>query len=225
VTSAIVFGGTSSVSDDVASQVGTLAALGGVAAAAQVSAAYTGRYGSLDATVNGTEMDQVVDGTTGDVTTYQASAASTSGTGPTLSQLQAVPVGAGLVAAVNALYASSGLTATDPNQLFLLNAAKLVLNPITPPTLRLATYGVLASLTETAVSSGVKDATGRVGAEISAPAVNGGSAASTGSISWYLDPATGLPLEVSTVLGAVTTTTVVKTVTTSNTVPTSPFTS
>jgi hypothetical protein len=175
--------------------------------------------------VNGTAMSQAVDGTTGAGTTYAASTSAVATTGPTLAQLQALPLTTGLEAAVNTLYGTpTGVTTTNADQLFIRNAAALVLNPTAPPTLRLAVYGLLAVLDETGVGSQAKDAMGRVGVQISA-AVNGGTAATTGSVNFFFDPATGLPLEVSTVLGGTTTVTVVTSVTTSTTLPTDPFSS
>jgi hypothetical protein len=228
VTNAVVFGGTASVSDAVASQVGALASVGPTAAAAQTSAAFTGRYGVAKESISGTSsgtIATVVDGNTGGVTTYSPSAAPTTSTGPTLVQLQAIPLAAAtLVPAVNTLYktfdTSSGLTATDANQLFVFNAEQVVDNPVTPPKVRLATYAALAALTGATVSSS------STGSDVTITAsVNGGSAATTGTITFVFDSSTGLPVSVSKALGGTTATTTVTSLTTTNTLPTSPFTS
>jgi putative cell wall-binding protein len=233
VKSADVFGGTASVSDDVATQLGTLANAGATAVAANTSAAYTGRYGVLTETVTGTStvsLTQVIDGTTGAVTTYvKTGTAPPANTTTTLAQLQAVPLdAAGLESAVNTLYkaydTTAGLTTTDPNALFLVNAAQVFLNPTTPPTLRLATYGALAAAPETGVTSEVKDSTGRSGVAISVKGT-GSTAADDGTITYIFDPATGLPLEdvAASSTGAVVLRSTISSITTTNTLPTNPY--
>ena len=233
VKSAVVFGGTASVSDDVSAQLGTLANAGAVAVAANTSAAFTGRYGVATETLTGTSsvnVTQVIDGTNGAVTTYvKTGTAPPADTTATLAQLQAVPLdAAGLEAAVNTLYKAYdtkvGLTSTDADTLFLANAPQVFLNPITPPTLRLATYAALAAAPETGVTSGVKDSTGRAGIEISVQ-LTGTTAADSGKLSFIFDPVTGLPLEDTAFssTGAAVLRTTVTSVTTTNTVPTNPF--
>lgn len=233
VKSAVLFGGTASVSDAVSAQLGTLANSGAVAAAANTSAAYTGRYGVATETQTGTTsvvVTQVIDGTTGAVTTYvKTGTAPPADTTATLAQLQAVPLdAAGLEAAVNTLYKAYdtkvGLTTTDADTLFLANSAQVFLNPVTPPTLRLATYAALAAAPETDVTSGVKDSTGRTGIEISAQ-VTGSTAADSGELSFIFDPATGLPLEDTAFssTGTPVLRTTITSVTTTNTVPTNPY--
>lgn len=234
VKGAEIFGGTASVSDDVATQVGTLAGAGAIAVAANRSATYTGRYGVVSETATGTAasvpVTQVIDGTNGTVTTYvKTGTAPPANTTVTLAQLQSVPLdAAGLEAAVNTLYksydTSAGITTTDADALFLVNAEQVFLNPTTPPSLRLATYGALAASPETAVTSGVKDSTGRPGIAITAK-VTGSTAASSGTITYIFDPATGLPLEdaVTSSTGAVVTRLTINSITTTNTVPTNPY--
>jgi putative cell wall-binding protein len=233
VRSAELFGGTASVSDDVATQVGTLAGAGAAAAAANTSAAFTGRYGVLTETVTGTStvaVTQVIDGTNGAVTSYvKTGTAPPAITTVTLTQLQAVPLDAvGLQAAVNTLYkaydTSAGITTTDADALFLVNAEQVFLNPTTPPSLRLATYGALAAAPETVVTSGVKDSTGRSGIAITAE-LTGSTAASDGTITFILDPATGLPLEdvVASSTGTVVARITINSITTTNTLPTNPY--
>jgi putative cell wall-binding protein len=231
VKSAELFGGTASVSEDVSAQIGTLAGAGAAATAANTSAAYTGRYGVATETLTGTNtvaLTQVIDGTNGAVTSYvKPGTAPAATTTATLAQLQAVPLDpAGLLAAVNTLYkaydTSAGITTTDPNGLFLVNAEQVLLNPTTPPSLRLATYGVLAAAPETVVTSGVKDSTGRSGIAITAAVTSG---TTKGTVTFIFDPATGLPLEdvVATSTGAVVTRDTVSSITTTNTLPTNPY--
>jgi hypothetical protein len=234
VTGAEIFGGTASVGDDVAAQVGTLAAIGGVATAANASAIFTGRYGVLVETVTGTKtvpITQVFDGNTGAVTAYASGVAPTTGTAPTAAQLAALPTGAAaLETDVNTLFASYdtsvGLTTTDPDALFLLNAAQVFLDPNTPPTVRLAVYAALAALPTTTVTSGVKDSTGRTGIEISA-AVTGSTASDSGTISYLFDPATVLPLQnkLVTSTGSLVDMSVITSLSTTTTLPTNPYSS
>ncbi len=232
VRSAELFGGTSSVSDGVATQIGTLASAGAAAAAANTSAAYTGRYGVATQTVTRgsatSSVTQVIDGTNGAVTTYvKTGTAPPAATTATLAQLQAVPLdAAGLEAAVNTLYksydTSAGITTTDADALFLVNAEQVFLNPTTPPSLRLATYGALAAAPETVVTSGVKDSTGRSGIAITAQ-VTGST--TNGTITFIFDPATGLPLEdvVASSTGSVVARITINSITTTNTLPTNPY--
>jgi hypothetical protein len=234
VKSALVFGGTASVGDDVAAQVGTLAGLGAATVAASSSAAFTGRYGVLKDTVSGAKVGpgtEVVDGTTGAVTLYTQGAAPTTAVGPTSAALAALPLtAAALITNVNELYAaydaSLGLTTSDANTLFLVNSEQVFLNPTTSPTLRLATIAALAAAPETNVTSQVADANGRVGIEISA-SLNGGTPDTTGTIEFIFDPATGLPLQAQLVLtnGTVEERQVVVSITTTNTLPTNPYSS
>jgi putative cell wall-binding protein len=231
--SADVFGGTVSVSDDVATQLGTLVNAGAAAVAANTSAAFTGRYGVLTETATGTStvsLTQVIDGTNGAVTTYvKPGTAPPATTTVTLAQLKAVPLdAAGLQSAVNTLYKAydtqAGITTTDPDALFLVNAGQVFLNPVAPPTLRLATYGALAAAPETVVTSEVKDSTGRSGIAITAK-VTGSTPASDGTISYLFDPATGLPLEdaVTSSTGAIVDRITINSITTTNTLPTNPY--
>ncbi len=233
VRGAVVFGGTSSVGDDVAGQVGALAGSGAVAIAADASPSFTGQYGVLAETITTkgsvAPLTQVFDGTAGSVTVYARSVAPVTDTSPALAQLNALPLdAASMETAVNTLFASYdmsiGLTITDPKSLFFLNSAQILLDPVTPPTLRLAAYAAIATLPESEVASEVKDSMGRVGVEIFA---NSGTAGDSDEISYIFDPATGLPLE-NTVFGSngsVVARTTVTSLSTTNTLPTDPYTS
>jgi hypothetical protein len=176
VRDAIVFGGTSAVSDGVATQVGALASVGSVAAA--TAGGLSNRYGvRVEHYVNGaTAVDRtvVVDGSNGDVAVYPKSgtASTARAATPTRSQLDSLPLSiASLPGAVNGLYApfdaGLGIKANTADTLFFLNAQQLLVDPVTPPNLRLAAYAALAGLPEVTVASLQKDSTGRLGIRIS----------------------------------------------------------
>ena len=175
-TNVLLFGGTASVSDDMASQVGVLAGATGSAAAATANAANTGQFGvaSEQLIIDGLVGKQtvVVDGNTGDVTAYKQGGATVTSTVQTRTELAALPLNDPntLKTDVNTMFASfdtaAGLTTTDntPDDLFVINAEQVFLNPVASPSLRLAIYAALASDDgDTDVTPGVKDSTGRVG--------------------------------------------------------------
>jgi putative cell wall-binding protein len=233
-TSILLFGGTASVSDDVASQLGVLGDEAATTAAATTAAANTGQFGILAQQLNidglvGKETD-VVDGLTGAVTAYKPGAATdTSQTLQTRAQLATLPLTDpdALIAAVNTMFATAdsdaGLTG-DADTLFTLNAEQITLNPVASPSLRLAVYAALASDDgATDVTSGVKDSMGRVGIEIFAS--TGATAADKGKISYIFDPVTLLPLEDSVIgsTGAVVERQTILSLTTSATAPPNPF--
>jgi hypothetical protein len=212
-----------------------LAAAGSVAAAGDASAAFTGRYGVEAETITDSDSGLVVpvtdafDGTTGAVTSYSKGEAPVTDTTATLAQLAALPhAAAALETAVNTLFAASdatnGITTTDPDALFLINAPEVFLNPVAPPTLRLAVYGALAIAPETDIASGVKDSSGRVGVDISA-SITGDSDADSGTIHYIFDPATGLPLEdkVTSTSGSLLSSELITSISTTNTLPTDPY--
>jgi putative cell wall-binding protein len=233
VTGALVFGGTASVDDSVAAQVGTLTGLGAATTAASASAAFTGRYGILTQTLSGSTTGpatEVVDGTTGAVTIYTKTGNPTTAPGPTAAALAALPLTASsLVSAVNSLYAtfdtSIGLTTTNADALFQVNSEQVFLNPTASPTLRLAVIGALAAASNTTVASEVADSTGRVGVEITATFP--GTTSGTVVVNYIFDPTTGLPLQVAQVTptGTVVIQQVINSITTTNTLPTNPYTS
>ena len=106
-----------------------------------------------------------------------------------------------------------------------MNAGQVFLNPVAPPTLRLATYGALAAAArETVVTSEVKDSTGRSRIAITAKDT-GSTPASDGTISYLLDPTTGLPPEdvAASSTGAVIDRITINSITTTNTLPTNPY--
>jgi hypothetical protein len=196
---AVVFGSTASVGDDVASQAGVLAGAGPAARAAGAAAQWSARYGVRAETlaVVGAAVTRtvVVDGGSGDETVYTdgAPATTTSADEPTRAELAALPLAIGsLVPAVNELYAAfdraHGISSSDPDVLFFSNAEQVVLNPVAPPILRLATYAALAGLPTTTVASGVADSTGRIGIAVSA-------VMSGNRVAYVFDPQTALPLE------------------------------
>jgi len=238
LTNAVVFGGTPSVSDAVASQVGALATAHAASASADTSTAYTGAFGVRTEQVNltglkGTET-VVVDASTGDVTLYKqgAATATVSAALAPRAQLATLPVDNldNLETAANAMYASAdtaeGITSTDPDELFTINAEQILLDPVAPQSVRLAVYAALASDDGlTLVTAGAKDSLGRVGIEIYAPL--GTDPTDKSKISYIFDPNTLLPLE-DTVLdpsGAVITRETITSMTTVATMPTDPYSS
>jgi putative cell wall-binding protein len=230
----LLFGGTASVSDDVATQLGVLAGASGSAAAASAAPANTGEFGvsSEQLLVDGLVGKQtvVIAGTTGALTAYKQGGATVTDTGQTRAAFAALPLTNpdALKAAVNTMFASldtaSGLTGTV-DDLFTVNAEQVILNPIASPSLRLAVYAALAADDEdTDVTPGVKDSTGRVGIEIFAS--TGATASDKSKISYIVDPNTWTPLE-DTVLdsaGAVVERQTILSVTTSATMPADPYT-
>ena len=224
---AMVFGGTSAVSDSVASQVGALASENSVAAAA--TSGFAGRYGvrveKFTSGVTATDRTVVVDGSNGDVSVYVTGSppATTRAATPTRAQLDALPLSiASLQGAVDALYApfdaGLGIKASTADALFFLNAQQLLLDPVASPMLRLATFATVAGLPSANVASLQKDATGRLGVTLSIAVPDGRRA------SIAFDPATLLPLESDVVAagGALTSRQTVTSITTTNTAPTNP---
>lgn len=224
VRDAVVFGGSSAVTDGVASQVGDLASANGTAAAAMAGS--SGRYGvrgeHYASGTTTTDRTVAVDGTNGDVSVSVAGSptSTTHAATPTRAQLDSLPLSiASLPGAVNGLYAAFdtdlGIKASTADALFFLNAQQVLLDPVTPPTLRLATYAAVAGLASSSVAAQQKDATGRVGVRLAIGLPDGGRA------SLLFDAATLLPLE-STVIaagGALTSRQTVTSITTTNTAP------
>lgn len=204
-TNVILFGGTASVSDDMASQLGVLAGAPGTAATQTTAAANTGQFGALSEQVliDGLAGKQtvVVDGSSGTETVYKQGGATDTGTAQTRAQLAALPLNDPdtLKTDVNTMFASfdadAGLTGSGTNatadDLFLFNAEQVFLDPVASPSLRFAIYAALAADDgDTDVTPGVKDSTGRVGIEIFAA-----DTSDKGKISYIVDPATWTPLE------------------------------
>jgi putative cell wall-binding protein len=233
LTNAIVYGGTASVSDDVATQVGVLANATARALTANTSAAFTGQFGVLaqKVTVSGLAGVQTVavDATSGDATIYKPSVTTQTIPGGFVprAQVAALPLDPdALIAAVNALFAAddADLGVTDPDELFILNAEGIVLDPVTPPSVRYAMYAALESDNGfTDVNAGAKDSTGRPGIEIFA--ATGADATDKSKISFIFDPNTFLPLEDTTydAAGAVVTRATVTSLTTVATLPANPY--
>jgi hypothetical protein len=173
----------------------------------------------------------VFDGNTGDVTEYHQNGPTENldAFSPTRAQLAALPLDAdSLIDQVNSLYASfdqeAGLDVTDAETLFTLNAEQVVLNPLTPPSVRYATYVALAADDElTLVATGVKDSKGRAGVKIYTSL--GVSDTDQSEISYIFDPATLLPLEDSLLdeTGAVMERQTILSLTTSATFPSNPY--
>jgi hypothetical protein len=235
LTSGLVFGGTASLGDDVAGELGTLITAHARAVAADTSTAFSGAFGVLAENINlagltGTQT-AVVDAATGDATLYKKG--STTQTEPAAfpprSQLAALPTDFdGLEAAINSLYASidadQGIPTDDAQAAFTFNAEFVLLNPVTPPSVRLAVYAALAADDAyTDVTSGVKDSLGRTGIEIFMP--TGETDASKSKLSYIFDPNTFLPLEdtVTDDAGAVVTRTTITSLTTTATAPANPY--
>jgi len=236
-TNVLLFGGTASVSDDMASQVGVLAGATGSAAAATANAANTGQFGvaSEQLIIDGLVGKQtvVVDGNTGDVTAYKQGGATVTSTVQTRTELAALPLNDPntLKTDVNTMFASfdtaAGLTTTDntPDDLFVINAEQVFLNPVASPSLRLAIYAALASDDgDTDVTPGVKDSTGRVGIEIFAS--TGATSTDKSKISYIVDPLTWTPLEDSVLnaSGALVERQTILSLTTTATMPPNPYT-
>ncbi len=204
-TKALVFGGSVSVSDDMAAQVGNLVGTLARAQAADSTSAYTGQFGVIARTqtiqgLTGTST-LVVDANSGDMTDYiKGGSASTIPAGsPPRSQLAALATDdlEAFKSSVNTLYADQdsalGLSG-DADTLFLLNGEAIALDPVTPPSIRFETYVALAvDDAGTLVRSGVKDSMGRVGIEIYAP--GGTDSTDQSKISFIFDPVTLQPLE------------------------------
>ena len=237
-TNVVLFGGTASVSDDMASQIGVLAGAPGTAATQTTDAANTGQFGVLSqqVLVNGLagKRTVVVDGNTGDVTSYnKGGATTTSAAGAqTRAALAALPLNDPdtLKTDVNTMFASydtaAGLSTTDntADDLFLVNAEQVTLNPVASPSLRFAIYAALAADDgATDVTPGVKDSTGRVGIEIFAST---GDATDKSRISYIVDPATWKPLEDSVLdnTGALIERQTILSLTTTATTPANPYT-
>ena len=237
-TNVILFGGTASVSDDMASQIGVLAGAPGTAATQSADAANTGQFGVLSqqVLVNGLagKRTVVVDGNTGDVTAYnQGGATSTNAAGAqTRAALAALPLNDPdtLKTDVNTMFASfdtaAGLSTTDnsPDDLFLINAEQVVLDSVASPSLRFAIYAALAADDQdTDVTPGVKDSMGRVGIKIFAST---GDATDKSEVSYIVDPLTWTPLEDSVLdnTGALIERQTILSLTTSATMPPNPYT-
>lgn len=233
-TKVVLFGGTASVSDDVASQLGVLGGETGAAATATTAAANTGQFGVISEQLNDNgllgKQTVVVDGASGDITVYRQAGTTLTDTGPARADFGALPLTDpdALEAAVNSMFATfdsdAGFTG-DAEDLFTVNAEQVLLNPVSSPSLRVAIYAALAADdSETEVAAGVKDSTGRVGIEIFAS--TGSTATDKGKISYIFDPATLQPLEDSVIgsTGSVIERQTILSLTTSATLPPDPYT-
>lgn len=233
-TNALLFGGTASVSDDVATQVGTLVGARGRAQAADSAPSYDGAFGvmSQQVTADGltTNSTLVVNAATGDVTKYSqdGSAVSTAAGAPTRAQIAALPLGTmddfmnGVDLLYRADYASEiAEVEYDLHGLFLLNAQRLLLDPVTPPSIRCEIYTVIAPYSDR-VDTVVKDSIGRAGIALSAP-----FGFHNGQFTFVFDPATWQPLEVTVDdLGStVVSQTTITSLTTAPTLPGNPYSS
>lgn len=233
-TNVALFGGTASVSDDVASQLGVLGGETGAAATASAAAANTGQFGVISEQLNANgligKQTVVVDGASGDITVYRQNGTTLTDTGPARADFGALPLTDpdALETAVNSMFATfdsnAGVTG-DAEELFTLNAEQVELNPVASPSLRLAIYAALAAddgLTQ--VAAGVKDSTGRVGIEIFAN--TGSTATDKSKISYIFDPVTLQPLEDSVIgpTGSVIERQTILSLTTSATMPPNPYT-
>jgi putative cell wall-binding protein len=235
--SALVFGGTLSISDDVASQVGVLANLGATVTTESTSAAFSGQYGvlgtQLQTGAGSANTTQVFDGLGGTSTFYTQGAGSKPIPGtPRRVDFAAFPTTdpSALETAVNAkfasVYAAEGYSSAAPDAQFIVNAEQVLLNPLASPTLRLAVFVAVTRLANTHVQSGVKDPTGRIGILVSAT-VSGNSSLNGDQLGYLLDPATGTLLEDSIVTptGTTVAASTVTTFTTTTTAPADPYTS
>jgi putative cell wall-binding protein len=235
--SALVFGGTSSISDDVASQVGVLANLGATVAAESTSAAFSGQYGVLGThlqTGSGSaNTTQVFDGLAGTSTFYtQGAGSKVIPSTPTRADFAAFPTtnSTALETAVNAkfagVYQAEGYSSTDPGAQFLVNAEQVLLNPLASPTLRLAVFTAVTRLPNTHVQSGVKDTTGRTGIVVFGT-ISGNSALNGDQLGYIMDPATGTLFEddIVTATGGVVAASTVTAFTTTTTAPADPYSS
>jgi putative cell wall-binding protein len=232
---ALVFGGTTSVSDAVGAQVGTLANLSATTATESTSSAYTGQFGILSTHLQtgsgAVNTTQVFDGSAGTSTFYtQGSGSKVIPSTPTRADFTAFPTndGAALESAVNssfaAVYTSEGYTSTNANAEFLVNAEQVLLNPLASPTLRLAVYVALANLPDTGVKSGAKDANGHAGIEIFGT-ISGNVTLDGDQLGYIFDPLTGNLLEDDIVSSAGTAiaASTVTTFTTAATAPADPY--
>jgi putative cell wall-binding protein len=235
--SALVFGGTSSISDDVASQVGALANLGATVTTESTSAAFSGQYGvlgtHLQTGAGSANTTQVFDGLGGTSTFYtQGAGSKLIPSTPRRVDFAAFPTtdASALETAVNAkfasVYAAEGYSSAAPDAQFIVNAEQVLLNPLASPTLRLAVFVAVTRLANTLVQSGVTDTAGRTGILVSAT-VTGNSSLNGDRLGYLLDPATGTLLEDSIVTPAGTTVaaSTVTTFTTTTTAPADPYTS
>ena len=235
--SALVFGGTSSVSDDVASQVGVLANLGATVVSESTSAAFTGQYGVLGthlATGSGSaNTTQVFDGIAGTSTFYtQGAGSKVIPSTPKRSDFASFPTTdpSALESAINTKFASvyhaEGYSSTDPDAQFLVNAEQVLLNPLASPTLRLAVFAAVAGLPGTDIQSGVKDAKGRTGIVVFGT-ISGNTSLNGDQLGYIMDPATGTLLEddIVTAAGGVVAASTVTAFTTTATAPADPYSS
>lgn len=237
VRSALVFGGTSSISDDVATQVGVLANLGATVATESTSAAFSGQYGVLGVRLQtgsgSANTTQVFNGLGGTSTLYTQGAGSKAIAGtPTRADFAAFPTTNpnALESAINAkfakVYASEGYSSTAPDAQFLVNAEQVLLNPLASPTLRLAVFAAVTRLANAHLQSGVKDAIGRTGILLSGT-ISGNSPLNGDLLGYLLDPATGALLEdrIVTPTGTTVAASTVTAFTTTTTAPSDPYTS
>jgi hypothetical protein len=233
--SALVFGGTTSVSDAVGLQVGTLANLNAIAATESTSSAYTGQFGILSTHLQtgsgAVNTTQIFDGSAGTSTFYtQGSGSKVIPSTPTRADFTAFPTNdaAALESAVNsafaAVYTSEGYTSTNANAEFLVNAEQVLLNPLASPTLRLAVYVALANLPGVGVKSGAKDANGHPGIMIFGT-ISGNVTLDDDQLGYIFDPLTGNLLEddIVTPAGAAIAASTVTTFTTGATAPADPY--
>jgi ell wall binding domain 2 (CWB2) len=231
---ALVFGGTASVSDAVGAQVGTLANLGATTTIESTSSAYTGQFGILSThlqTGSGTvNTTQVFDGSAGTSTFYtEGHGSKVIPSTPTRADFTAFPTNnpAALESAVNsafaAVYASEGYTSTNADAAFLVNAEQVLLNPLASPPLRLAVYVALANLPGVAVNSGAKDANGHSGIMIFGT-ISGNVTLDGDQLGYVFDPLTANLLEDDiTTAGTAIAASTVTTFTTATTAPADPY--
>ncbi|HTC69804.1 MAG TPA: cell wall-binding repeat-containing protein [Acidothermaceae bacterium] len=232
---ALVFGGTSSISDAVASQVGALASLGSTVLTETASATFTGQYGVLGThlqTASGSaNTTQVFDGLAGTSTFYtQGAATKTIPNTPTRADFAAFPTTdfSALESAINAkfatVYAAEGYSSTDADAQFLVNAEQVLLNPLATPTLRLAVFVAVSELPNIDIQSGVQDADGRTGIVVFGT-ISGNASLNGDQLGYIMDPATGTLLEDDIVNGAgnAVAASTVTTFTTTTTAPADPY--
>jgi hypothetical protein len=233
--SALVFGGTTSISDAVGAQVGTLANLSATATTEATSSAYTGQFGILSTHLQtgsgAVNTTQVFDGSAGTSTFYtEGSGSKVIPSTPTRADFTAFPTNnpAALESAVNsafaAVYASEGYTSTDANAQFLVNAEQVLLNPLASPPLRLAVDVALANLPGIGVTSGAKDANGHTGIMIFGT-ISGNVTLDGDELGYIFDPVTGNLLEddIVTTAGTAIAASTVTTFTTAATAPADPY--
>jgi putative cell wall-binding protein len=232
---AIVFGGTTSVSDAVGAQVGTLANLSATAAIESTSPTYTGQFGILSTHLQtgsgAVNTTQVFDGSAGTSTFYtQGSGSKIIPSTPTRADFAAFPTNdaaaleTGVNSAFAAVYTSEGYTSTNANAQFLVNAEQVLLNPLASPPLRLAVYVALANLPGIGVKSGAKDAKGHSGIEIFGT-ISGNVTLDGDQLGYIFDPLTGNLLEddIVTTAGTAIAASTVTTFTTAATAPADPY--